>query len=147
MAARIVFGLLVMMSGLVHMGNTGGKDTLASVEDFRPGDTLRYTTDGSTPDRTSRFVLYGANEIHITRTTTFKARLYRPGFLPSEVQSHTIYVRDSAETARVVDDEGAPSKEQLFSSREAGCASCHLPLRSQGSEPLKKADSTLTGGS
>jgi len=135
MAARIVFGLLVMMSGLVHMGNTGGKDTLASVEDFRPGDTLRYTTDGSTPDRTSRFVLFGANEIFVTRTTTFKARLYRPGFLPSEVQSHTIYVRDSAETARVADDEGAPSKEQLFSSREAECASCHVPPRPQVLNP------------
>ncbi len=102
MPARIVFGLLVMISGLVNPGNAGGKHTLAAVEDFRPGDTLRYTTDGSTPDRTSRFVLLGANEIHVTRTTTFKARLYRPGFLPSEVQSHTVYVRDSAGTAQAV---------------------------------------------
>ena len=132
MSVRIVFGLLVMMFGLLCTANAGGKDTAAAVEDFRPGDTLRYTTDGSAPDRTSRFVLFGANEIFVTRTTTFKARLYRPGFLPSEVQSHTIYVRDSAKTTRVAYDEGAPSKEQLFSSREAGCASCHLPLRSPG---------------
>lgn len=100
MPARIVFGLLVLMFGVVRTGSAGGKDSLAAVEDFRTGDTLHYTTDGSTPDRTSRFVLVGANEILVTRTTTFKARLYRPGFLPSEVRSHTVYVRDSAETAQ-----------------------------------------------
>lgn len=89
--------LLVMMSGSAV---TGGKEPLPPVEGFRPGDTLRYTTDGSTPDRTSRFVLCGANQIVVTRTTTFRARLYRPGFLPGEVQSRTVYVRDSAGTTR-----------------------------------------------
>lgn len=92
--------LLMMIPGLVHMGNTGGTDSPSTVDDFRPGDTLRYTTDGSTPDRTSHFVLFGANEVFVEKTTTFKARLYRPGFLPSEVQSQTVYVRDSAEAAR-----------------------------------------------
>jgi hypothetical protein len=92
MPTTIVLGTMVMMSGLVGTGNAGGKDTLAALADFRPGDTLRYTTDGSVPDRTSRFVLAGANEILVTETTIFKARLYRPGFLPSDVQSRTVYV-------------------------------------------------------
>jgi hypothetical protein len=100
--AGIVFGILMMISGPVHTGNPGGKDTIATVADFRPGDTLRYTTDESIPDRTSRFVVFGANRIHVTKTTTFKARLYRRGFIPSDVQVHTVYVRDSLETARAV---------------------------------------------
>jgi len=84
-----------MMSGMVPAGTAGGKDTLGTMEDFRPGDTLRYTTDGSVPDRTSRFVVFGANIVQVTTTTTFKARLYRPGFLPSEVQTQTVYVREA----------------------------------------------------
>ncbi len=93
---RIGFGVLVMISGVVSTGNAGGKDTIAVVQDFRPGDTLRYTTDGSLPDRTSHFVIFGANKVRVTRTTTFKARLYRPGFLPSTVQSQTVYVNEPA---------------------------------------------------
>jgi hypothetical protein len=100
MPARIVFGLLVMISGLVCAGNAGEKDSLAVVADFSPGDTLRYTTDGSIPDRTSRFVVFGSNKVLVTVTTTFTARLYRPGFLPSEVQSYTVYVRDSMQPAQ-----------------------------------------------
>ena len=101
LSAKIVVGVLMMMF-FFQTGKTGGKDTLAAGEGFRPGDTLRYTSDGSTPDRTSNFVVFGANRIHVTKTTTFKARLYRPGFVPSEVQSHTVYVQDSSETARTV---------------------------------------------
>ena len=41
------------------------------------------------------------------------------------------------------DDQGAPSKEQLFSFRDAGCTSCHTPVRSQGSDPHPNGDSTL----
>lgn len=98
MSSTKVFVLLVMVSGLFHAGISGGKDSLAAREDFRPGDTLRYTTDGSLPDRSSRFVLVGANEVVVTKTTTFKARLYRPGCMPSRVQSHTVYVSESAKS-------------------------------------------------
>jgi hypothetical protein len=101
MSSTKVLGLLVMVTGLIHTGISGGKDSLAAREDFRPGDTLRYTTDGSAPDRTSRFVLVGANEVVVTKTTTFKARLYRPGCIPSRVQSHTVYVRDSAKPGQL----------------------------------------------
>jgi len=99
---RIVYGLLVMMCGLVHFGISGGKDSLATVDDFRPGDTLRYTTDGSIPDRTSSFVTLGANKIFVTRTTTFRAVLYRPGCLPSGVRSCTVYVREPAISSQTV---------------------------------------------
>ncbi len=96
----VLAAVLLMIFGLVHMGNTEGRDAPATADDFRPGDTLRYTTDGSVPDRTSHYVVYGASEVFVARTTTFKAILYRPGFLPSEVQSQTVFVRDSMETAR-----------------------------------------------
>jgi hypothetical protein len=98
MTVRSVFGLFVMMSVLVHTGNPAREGTLVAVQDFRPGDTLRYTTDGSTPGRNSSFVVLGANQVHVTKTTTFNARLYRPGFLPSAVQSRTVYVSDSVGT-------------------------------------------------
>ena len=97
---RIVLGLLVIMSGVICTGKAGGKDSLAVMDDFCPGDTLRYTTDGSAPDRASRFVLCGADKILVTTTTVFKIRLYKPGFLPSEVESYTVYVRDSAQPAQ-----------------------------------------------
>jgi hypothetical protein len=97
--AKIVLGVF-MMAGASSALSAGGKDTLEVRQDFRPGDTLRYTTDGSVPDRTSRFVLYGANDVVITRTTIFKARLYRPGFLPSTVQLDTVYVLDGMAPVR-----------------------------------------------
>ena len=31
-----------IMSALVRTGNAGGDDTIAAVEDFRPGNTLHY---------------------------------------------------------------------------------------------------------
>jgi hypothetical protein len=94
-SVQTILGLLLIGSCLAYPGPPLAKKTVATVEDFHPGDTLRYTTDGSIPDRTSRFVLFGANQVMVTRTTTFNARLYRPGFSPSSVQSQTVYVRDS----------------------------------------------------
>ncbi len=98
--AKLLFGLLMIIVGFVPVGIAGGKDSVATVEDFRPGDTLRYTTDGSIPNRMSRFVTFGANKVLVTRTTTFKAILFRPGFLPSGVQSSTVYVREPVPSAR-----------------------------------------------
>jgi hypothetical protein len=117
MPARIVLGILVLMSGVALTGTPGGKDSTASMEDFRPGDTLRFTTDGSTPDRTSRFVLFGSNEVLVTRTTIFKARLYRPGYLPSEVQSCTVYVRDSTQSASLDRKSNSPGVSQAWPHR------------------------------
>jgi hypothetical protein len=116
MAPRCVLTLVLSILGVVPVAAQGGSGSgpqagisrtqnaddlkVISMEDFRPGDTLRYTTDGSVPDRTSRFVLPGANNVPVSRTTLFKARLYRPGFMPSGVQSHTVFVRDSLQPAR-----------------------------------------------
>jgi hypothetical protein len=36
--------------------------------------------------------VYGNNTVTISATTTFKARLYRPGYLPSAVQTRLVYV-------------------------------------------------------
>ncbi len=102
----LLIGLLLIIVGFVPVGIAGGKDSVANVEDFRPGDTLRFTTDGSIPNRMSRFVTFGANRVHVTRTTTFKAILYRPGFLPSGVQSSTVFVGERAPSARTAMREG-----------------------------------------
>jgi hypothetical protein len=94
MVARIIFGVSLMLS-LVIFGYAGGKEKTVVTGDFGPGDTLRYTVDGSIPDRTSRFVLFNANTIVVKKTTVLKARLYRAGYLPSTVQTRTVFVRDS----------------------------------------------------
>jgi hypothetical protein len=92
MRTRIYFGLLCAF--LISIGHVraGGGRSLAGIDDFGPGDTLRYTIDGSTPDRSSPFVLYSSNALFVPWTTTIKARLYRPGFQPSLVQSRTVRV-------------------------------------------------------
>ncbi len=105
------------MAGFARTAVAGGRDSLAGREDFRPGDTLRYTTDGSAPDRTSRFVIFGRNEVYVTRTTTFKARLYRPGYLPSEEQSCTVYVRDSTESASLLRKSYIPGVHEAWPHR------------------------------
>jgi hypothetical protein len=92
MPSRIVIGFAVLAFILSQPGSAGGRTGRPTIENLLPGDTLRYTTDGSTPDRTSRFVVNGNNSIAVSRTTTIKARLYRPGYRPSDVQSHVVYV-------------------------------------------------------
>ncbi len=93
MPKRIVFGFAVAACILVHSGNAGGSiRSNSNIENLLPGDTLRYTVDGSTPDRTSPFVVYGNSLVTISATTTFKARLYRPGYQASVVQSRLVYV-------------------------------------------------------
>jgi hypothetical protein len=87
----IVVGILAVTI-LFHGGKAEGGGVSPSIQDLQPGDTLRYTRDGSTPDRSSSFVVYGDNAVYVAGTTTFKARLYRPGYLPSEVYSRTVYV-------------------------------------------------------
>ena len=86
MLAKLVFAILATHILVIHIGNAGTKDSLVVNEDFRVGETLRYTTDVSVPDRPSRFVV---------------ARLSRPGYLPSEVKTLTVYVADSLATSQV----------------------------------------------
>jgi hypothetical protein len=92
MMNRRYLGLFGMLLAAIACLEAGNNKTLAGIDDFGPGDTLRYTLDGSTPDRTSPFVLYNSNALFVPWTTTIKARLYRPGFQPSLVQSRTVRV-------------------------------------------------------
>jgi hypothetical protein len=101
MLTRLALTMFYMFMFVSNIGFAGKKDSLVEFEDFRVGDTLRYTTDGSFPDRSSRYFIVGENKVHVTKTTTFRARLYRPGFLPSEVKTLTVYVRDSLTTSQV----------------------------------------------
>jgi hypothetical protein len=98
----MVCGTFLSLCVAVADVHAGDPDTLIVNEDFRPGDTLRYTTDGTLPTRSSAFVLFGANRIPVTRTTTFLARLYRPGFPPTAVQSRTVVARDTTTRTLVV---------------------------------------------
>jgi hypothetical protein len=54
-----------------------------------PGDTLRYTLDGSIPTAFSPAYL---GPLFLTRTTIIKARVYRVGTQPSEVYADTVFV-------------------------------------------------------
>jgi hypothetical protein len=77
-----------------------------------PNDTIRYTTDGTIPDRSSPFVTYGSATVHVDTTTIFTARLYRLGYdLPSIVQRETVYVASgfSSMTFRVLEPYGMDS--------------------------------------
>ena len=58
-----------------------------------PGAVIRYTIDGSAPTAASGQV-YSA-PIDVTTTTTLRAAAYRPGFLPSNVDTQTyIFLAD-----------------------------------------------------
>jgi hypothetical protein len=70
----------------------GDMKVLPFTQDIRPGDTIRYTVDGSIPGRSSLLVTYANNSVFVAGTTTYKARLYRPGFSPSNVHERTVYV-------------------------------------------------------
>jgi hypothetical protein len=57
------------------------------------GAEIRYTLDGSPPTATTGTVY--TNPIHIDTTTVLRAAAYKPGFLPTNVDTHTyIYLDD-----------------------------------------------------
>ena len=66
---------------------TGSVDVTISTA--TSGATVRYTTDGSDPDATSTQY---ANPVHLTATTTLKARAFKTGLTDSEVGSATFTV-------------------------------------------------------
>lgn len=58
-----------------------------------PGATIRYTQDGSWPTTNSGSLYTGP--IPITNTTTVRAIAYKPGLVPSDVDTHTyLFVND-----------------------------------------------------
>lgn len=52
-----------------------------------PGAEIRYTTDGSTPDATHGTVYTGP--LRIERTTVVRVAAFKPGYRPTDVDSHT----------------------------------------------------------
>jgi hypothetical protein len=61
--------------------------------------TLRYTLDGSQPDKSSP--LY-SGPIDITTTKTLKARAYADGFLPSKTEVKTYFINEHEFSLKVV---------------------------------------------
>jgi hypothetical protein len=67
----------------------GTYDTAFSLEitSATPGAIIRYTTDGSIPTESSGTIYNGA--INMSQTTVMRALAYRPGFRPTNVDTHT----------------------------------------------------------
>ncbi|MBX3425371.1 MAG: CotH kinase family protein [Pirellulales bacterium] len=57
-----------------------------------PGATIRYTIDGSAPTATTGTVYAGP--IAITTTTTLRAAAFKPGYLPTDVDTQTYLFLD-----------------------------------------------------
>ncbi|HXJ58308.1 MAG TPA: lamin tail domain-containing protein [Verrucomicrobiae bacterium] len=58
-----------------------------------PGSTIRYTLDGSAPGPGMGMLYLGA--IPINKTTTLRASSFKPGYLPSDIDTHTyIFIED-----------------------------------------------------
>jgi len=60
------------------------------------GATIRYTTDGSTPDETHGQVYTGP--IHISTTTCLRAMAHKSGWMPTNVDTHTYIFLDDVIT-------------------------------------------------
>lgn len=75
-----------------------------------PEAVIRYTTDGSWPDETTGTIYTGP--IMVDRTMAVKAMAYRPGFVPTNIDTHTYIIVDSVLTqtaANTRSDYGLPS--------------------------------------
>jgi hypothetical protein len=58
-----------------------------------PGAAVRYTTDGSAPTETNGITYTGP--VPVSGTTTLRAAAFKPGFLPTNVDTHTyIFLAD-----------------------------------------------------
>ena len=72
----------------------------ATISTATPGAAIYYTTDGSAPSETNG-TLY-AGPVHITTTTTLRAAAFFPGYLPTNVDTHTYIFLDD-----VIQQDGA----------------------------------------
>ena len=57
------------------------------------GATLRYTTDGSTPTQTNGYTSY-TGTFSFSKTTAYRFRLFKEGYLPSDVLTSTYIYND-----------------------------------------------------
>jgi hypothetical protein len=67
-------------------GAFSGSATLAILPPASPTAVVRYTTNGSIPNTTSRVY---SSRFNITDTTTIRARVYEKGRLPGDIKSRT----------------------------------------------------------
>jgi len=73
------------------------------------GAKIYYTTDGSEPDSTAVAATLYAGPIPVDTTTTLRAAAFKPGYLPTNVDTHTYIfpadvVRQSAMSTAITDD-------------------------------------------
>ncbi len=66
---------------------------LLEITSATPGSTIRYTTDGSWPDESTGTIYTGP--ITVDRTMPVKAMAYRPGFVSTNIDTHTYLLVDS----------------------------------------------------
>ena len=66
-----------------------GGSTDISIQNYQPGDTIRYTLDGAVPVDTS--FMY-SEPIHIDSTTVLRARIFKQGFIPGKITTKTYFI-------------------------------------------------------
>lgn len=74
---------------------------ITTIRSDTPGSTLVYTTDGSEPSLTNGVQIFPADgdtpprgDVPINTTTTLRAAAFKPGFLPTNVDTHTYIFLD-----------------------------------------------------
>src|SRR6185436_12043349 len=58
-----------------------------AITNATPDSIIRFTTDGSWPGETNGTIYTGP--IRVTNTTILRAAAFRPGFLPTDIDTHT----------------------------------------------------------
>ncbi|MBR6029950.1 MAG: CotH kinase family protein [Clostridia bacterium] len=106
---------------------SAGQVVLAHAED---GDTLRYTTDGSTP--TAKSKAFPAAGLTVKKTTILRVRAFRDGLLPSVTVSGTYFVGEDDLTVPVV---SLVTDDKYFFSKKIG-----LLVKGSGSYPNYERD-------
>lgn len=67
------------------------------------GDEIRYTIDGSEPNLINGFIFDSNNPIHINSTSTIRAAAFKPGWLETDVDTHTYIFLDDVITQETMD--------------------------------------------
>jgi hypothetical protein len=64
-----------------------------------PGAEVRYTTDGSAPTPTTGTVLPAGSTVPVTATSVLRAAAFKPGWVPTNVDTHTYLFPATLSTA------------------------------------------------
>jgi hypothetical protein len=76
-------GVAAAQPGFSPPGGAFGSPVDVTIASPTQGATIRYTTDGSTPDETS--TAYAGTPVHLATTTVLKAVAFKVGMMPSPV--------------------------------------------------------------